>query len=413
MIIPKDEKKSFYWYRQAALQGSADAMLETANRYDNGVGVKMNKRKALEWYLKRTETYATADSKKLSDALYAAAAENHRINNVEQEVALYELAANCGHAKAMHKMGQAYEKGVGVEQNNVEQAVALYELAANCGHAKAMYQMGQAYEKGVGVEQNIETALDWYCKSKEKGYAISQKAIERITHGFLEQWELQAQKDNDVKWLRWFGDLYLYGYYGGGIPPDLEDAVLFYGEAIDVNDPYATVSLGQLYAKMQGVEQKLDKAEKLYNDALRMFRGGSPEKASVEYHLGELYEIRAQAEADPIKSKKHMDSAYNNYYSAAAGGDPLANVRLGKMYAEGFESLKIEQDLDEARKYYESAYESLSKQRDELQQQIRKTENLLEKNSLQARCPTEKQIKECHNHVLRLQEKLKRLDEEK
>tara|TARA_B100001094_G_C18192682_1_gene808373 strand:+ start:423 stop:2147 length:1725 start_codon:yes stop_codon:yes gene_type:complete len=50
-LISKDERKSFYWYEQAAIENNFfEAQLALAKMYDSGSGTQQNTRKATQWY---------------------------------------------------------------------------------------------------------------------------------------------------------------------------------------------------------------------------------------------------------------------------------------------------------------------------------------------------------------------------
>jgi len=54
--VPKDERKSFYWFRQAADRGHVDAMFGLGWGYDQGRGVAQNAREAVRWYRQAAST---------------------------------------------------------------------------------------------------------------------------------------------------------------------------------------------------------------------------------------------------------------------------------------------------------------------------------------------------------------------
>jgi len=61
---------------------------------------------------------------------------------------------------------------------NVTEAVRYFEQAANACNLDAMYWMGCLYEAGDGVDANVETAKEWYKKSKS--YSKSSEALQRL-----------------------------------------------------------------------------------------------------------------------------------------------------------------------------------------------------------------------------------------
>ena len=53
----------------------------------------------------------------------------------------------------------------------MKQAATWYEKSAELGFAPAQYRIGNLYEKAVGVERDIPKAKSWYEKSAEQGNA--------------------------------------------------------------------------------------------------------------------------------------------------------------------------------------------------------------------------------------------------
>ena len=62
VLVKKDYKKAFYWYKQAATKGNTEAQDNIASMYENGEGVVKNYDQALHWYKK-----ALPGNKKLAE----------------------------------------------------------------------------------------------------------------------------------------------------------------------------------------------------------------------------------------------------------------------------------------------------------------------------------------------------------
>lgn len=134
---PKDEKKAFELYLQAAKQGHASAQECVGLAYDFGHGVDKNYEKAVEWYRK-----AAAKSLKI----------------------------------AQNNLGSKYENGQGVERN-YHLAFEWYMKAALQDEEYAMCNVGILFEDGKGVPVNYKAAIYWYKKSANKGH---ERAIKRL-----------------------------------------------------------------------------------------------------------------------------------------------------------------------------------------------------------------------------------------
>ena len=66
-----------------------------------------------------------------------------------------------------------YANGEGVLED-AQQAVTWYRLAAEQGYAKAQYNLGLMYYQGHGVPQDYKTAVKWYTKAAEQGHTAAQ-----------------------------------------------------------------------------------------------------------------------------------------------------------------------------------------------------------------------------------------------
>jgi TPR repeat protein len=74
---------------------------------------------------------------------------------------LYGRAAEQGHAKAQHNLGQCYAHGLGVKVDNAK-AVQLFGRAAEQSLAEAQHNLGACYEYGLGVEVDKAKAARLY-----------------------------------------------------------------------------------------------------------------------------------------------------------------------------------------------------------------------------------------------------------
>lgn len=73
-----------------------------------------------------------------------------------------------GDEVAQYNLAFMYEKGIGVVQD-YQQAVFLYSMAAGQGNADAQLNLGGMYDTGEGVDQDYAQAITWWGKAAEKG----------------------------------------------------------------------------------------------------------------------------------------------------------------------------------------------------------------------------------------------------
>ena len=81
--------------------------------------------------------------------------------------------AEAGDSSAQIVLGDKYAKGDGVLEDNNE-AVKWYRLAAEQGLAIAQNRLGLMYELGDGVTGDYKEAFKWYRLAAEQGYDVAQ-----------------------------------------------------------------------------------------------------------------------------------------------------------------------------------------------------------------------------------------------
>ena len=105
-------------------------------RYQNGIGVQLNIRTAMEWYLK---------------------------------------AGEQGNEKAQKELGFIYDMN-----DMYEEAFVWYQKAAAQGNVFAQNCLGTMYELGRGVSQNIQKAIEWHQKAANQGDLYSKESLKTL-----------------------------------------------------------------------------------------------------------------------------------------------------------------------------------------------------------------------------------------
>jgi len=77
---------------------------------------------------------------------------------------LYKLVADQGHHLAQYNLGNRYKDGRGVIQSDTL-AFKYLKLSAETGDAEAQCNVGTYYAKGTGVEQSYTKARVWWAKA--------------------------------------------------------------------------------------------------------------------------------------------------------------------------------------------------------------------------------------------------------
>lgn len=209
--VPQDDVEAARLFRLAAEQGFAHAQYNLGFMYDTGRGVEQNDAEARHWFrlaadqglpkaeaaLRRTDlTHTLPRSRGVADDPADAEAQyelgtryDYEVEDHDEAVRWYRLAAEQGHAGAQYSLGVHYALGQGVEKDYPESA-RWYRLAAEQDHAGAQYLLGSAYETSSGVEHDFSEAVRWYRLAAENG---DEKAKERLES--LETWRCFAETD--------------------------------------------------------------------------------------------------------------------------------------------------------------------------------------------------------------------------
>ena len=66
-----------------------------------------------------------------------------------------------------------------VPQDQAE-AMAWYDEAARQGDAKALFKLGEAYERGRGEAVDPVQAMSWYTLAEEQGYERASERVARL-----------------------------------------------------------------------------------------------------------------------------------------------------------------------------------------------------------------------------------------
>ncbi len=177
-----------------AKQGNSNAQFDVAAMYHNGRGVKPDLSKAMEWYNKAAEQNnpkavsrlkliaANKDrfDKTLAEAEKGDAESQYKLGkmytegvgvNIDRAKAIeaFENAANQGYAKAEYNLGLSYYEGSGVTKD-MSTAYKWFKAAAEQGDPAAQYYLGMMFASGSGVELNYATSLEWLTKSVDGGF---------------------------------------------------------------------------------------------------------------------------------------------------------------------------------------------------------------------------------------------------
>ncbi|HEX4143446.1 MAG TPA: SEL1-like repeat protein [Pirellulales bacterium] len=231
---------------------------------------------------------------------------------------------------------------------NYDLARSLFEPLANQGNSAAQNELGTLYIDGHGVAQDYGKAFFWLRKSADQGDGAALYNL-----GLLEENGWGRPKD----------DAKAFNYYLQGAEKGNFDArkkvTAAYSEGIGVKqdwtkvfewtqnfaadgDAYWQAALGDLYLEGNGVERNYELAE----DWFRKTAASSDGEDLAELQLGRMYANGWGLTKDPLK-------AIAWYQKSAEHNSPLAQYELGDLYRVGAPG--IPRSYDEALKWLKLA----------------------------------------------------------
>ncbi len=135
-----DYPRAIAWFREAAVNGVANARYNLGVLYQQGMGVEKNIAQAISWY---------------------------------------KTAAKLDHPEAQYNLGIAYIEGTGTPYNPGKAAM-YFEQAANAGIVEAAYNLGLILENGLLSSPNPREALMWYKKAADAGSPEAKTAMDHL-----------------------------------------------------------------------------------------------------------------------------------------------------------------------------------------------------------------------------------------
>lgn len=275
------------FYKKAAEQGQLTAMLELAQRFDEGIGLIKSQEIAYEWRLKAAEANDTT---------------------AQMEVAF------------------AYRDGTGFAKNLTEWMRWL-SRAAQQGNALAQYELGQAYLNGDGVAVNEKIGLDWTEKAAQQGDVNAQRVLGQVhfdkgNYTTALSWLTLATKQNDAQSQGLLGQMYEGGL---GVMEEPMQALKLYTVAADKGQPLAQFRLGRMYLDGRHVPVDIGKGIALV-------------EAAAEDNIVDAQFLMAHIYFNKKHTPQDLPAGLSWLGRAARNGHITAQQELLEMHAEGFET---------------------------------------------------------------------------
>ena len=323
-VVEANDDQVLYWITKSVENGDNTDLYCLASRYESGIGVKKDSKKAIELYskFKNTEFTYTMDANLAIATIYLdndGASKNKiqankffKLSKIDEslserkkmlehysELNLSATLSCSFERKAekkfenwlMNKMASLgdpfsqYRLAYSLEDINPTKALALYQEAATKGDELATERMGELYEKGELVQKNDKLSKEWYRK-----YITIAPNVDLIN---------KAQ----------------YFYFRDEI-----DRALFWIEDYKLKDnPQAQWLLGEIY---------------LRNDRTK-YRAIDPLKFAAEKGQDDAQFTLASLYFNGNGVVKSLQNSFNLYKRSAEQGNSFAQLMVAKFYYEG------------------------------------------------------------------------------
>lgn len=320
--------------RKAAQAGDPSAQRELAKRFENGVGVKQNNQRAVEWYRKAVEQGHLDSMSDLGNLLVRIGG---RLNK-EEAYQLYRAAAEEGNLRGIQNMGFSYSLGRGVPRD-LEKARTYFETGVEKGFPLSFSALADLYFMGQGVERDRARAVALYRKGVELGCSRSMVNLGLVyqNSGFrpIAGTGLRPNIHESIKLFKQAGELgcdyainnlALILFHGqGGAPRDFDEGIRLFHKAAEMGNNLAMSNLHGLYYQHQHGHHDMAEAFKWLRKAAE---AGHVE---CQYGMGRAYGVNHQRWG----VSRNPREMFKWYEKAARNGHAHAQVEMGHSFCAG------------------------------------------------------------------------------
>ena len=223
-------------------------------------------------------------------------------------------------------------------------AVEWYRKAAEQGYAHAQCNLGFLYENGQGVPQNYKTAIEWYRRAAEQGNINAQFNLANLyytgkgvlqNHELAVEWYLKAAEQGDSEAQFNLGNSY---YKGEGVPQNHELAVEWYRKAAKQGHTNAQFTLKNI--QQSNVNKNLSDNTLLLNSSNNYSDWTKWEK---DFHKNGLLDGRSISELEKFVTDKNFNDDFRTWLGIwrVYTGIALPDI-YNKMYDHATTVLELE-----------------------------------------------------------------------
>ncbi|KAF9363832.1 hypothetical protein BGX34_003210 [Mortierella sp. NVP85] len=249
-----DYDKAFPLWMQASKHGHPDAAYRTGRCYDEGLGIRKDNARAVQFYKKSASANHPGAMWRLGViTLYGELGVSMSSRDGVKWLKRAAQAATPEFPFALYELAQLHERGIeNIVFVDPDYSISLYSQAAELGHAPSAFRLGECYEYGkLGCKQDPRLSIHYYTLAAqqdhpEAGFAVAAWYLVG-SPGILPQSDAEA-----YVWAKRAADkglakaLYALGYFtetGIGPRKDMDEAIQWYKKAADAGDTRAVQRL--------------------------------------------------------------------------------------------------------------------------------------------------------------------------
>jgi uncharacterized protein len=158
--------------KEKAETGDPNAEADLGRMYHWGTTVDKNYDEALKWFRKSSDQGNTNGQTGLGFMLFF----GEGVTENDTEAArLFNLAADKGQIGAQYMLGMYYEKLA-----KYPEAINWFQKSSDQGNAQAIHKLGELYLRGQGVQKDPETAVEYFRKAAKLGFPPANDQLNKI-----------------------------------------------------------------------------------------------------------------------------------------------------------------------------------------------------------------------------------------
>lgn len=253
--------------------------------YEDGVGTKVDNKKAAQYYSKSENAFAY---NRLGLMYLQARVGKGDSASCATGVDYLQQSANMGNSEAYYRLGYVYRNGVAGVPANLAKSKEYFQVLADNDNSDGQFELAYIYENGLGVEFDSTLMIHYYLLSSQNGNSEA---------------------------MCYLGDYFRAGKYVGGV--NCEYASELFRQSAELGNSGGYFYMGRSYLEGCGVVKDTMLAMPWLWKAAAMNEGGAME------HLAEVYNYG---------SMSNGDSAFYYYMNAAQHGSGKSGLLLGNYY---------------------------------------------------------------------------------